>query len=81
MLLMPVADEEAVVAPVIVHVRVVTAQLSAVVGLGVTTEALHVPEAVLAVRLAGQVMVGRMLSVMDTVNEQVAELLAPSRMV
>jgi hypothetical protein len=40
-LFIPVDDEVAVVAPVTVHVRIVTEQLSVVVGLGVTTLALQ----------------------------------------
>jgi hypothetical protein len=71
-LLIPVAAEVATVAPVIAQVNLVTVQLSPVVGLGVTTEAVHNPIAVFAVRLAGQVIVGAMLSVTVTVNEHVA---------
>ena len=78
---MPVAGEDPVVAPVITQVSPVTAQLSAVVGLGVATEAVQVPAPTLAVMLAGQVMVGSTVSVTVTVNEQVAVLLAASRTV
>ena len=78
---MPVAGDDPVVAPVIAQVSPVTAQLSAVVGLGVATEAVQVPAPVLAVMLAGQVMVGSTVSVTVTVNEHVAVLLAASRTV
>ena len=78
---MPVAGEEPVVAPVIAQVNTVTAQLSARVGFGVDTEAVQVPAPTLAVMLAGQVIVGRMLSVTVTVNEQVAVLFEASRTV
>jgi uncharacterized protein (DUF983 family) len=71
-LLIPVAAEVAIVAPVIAQVNLVTVQLSPVVGLSVTTEAVHDPVAVFAVRLAGHVIVGAILSVTVTVNEQVA---------
>lgn len=71
-LFIPVAADVAVVAPVNAHVNLVTAQLSAVVGLGVTTEALHVPAPTLAVMFDGQVIVGRILSATVTVNEHVA---------
>ena len=80
-LLIPVAGDDAVVAPVMAHVSVVTPQLSAVVGLVVATDAVQVPAPALAVTLAGHVMVGRILSVTVTVNEQVAVLLAASRTV
>ena len=80
-LLIPVAGDDAVVAPVMAHVNTVTPQLSAVVGLAVATDAVQVPAAALAVALAGHVMVGRILSVTVTVNEQVAVLLAASRAV
>jgi hypothetical protein len=71
-LLIPVAAEVATVAPVIAQVKEDTVQLSPVVGLGVTTEAVHKPAAVFAVKFAGQVIVGAILSVTVTVNEQVA---------
>jgi hypothetical protein len=71
-LLIPVAAEVATVAPVIAHVRVDTVQLSAVTALGVTTEAVHNPAAVFAVKFEGHVIVGLILSVTVTVNEQVA---------
>jgi len=64
---MPVAALMAVVAPVIAHVNRVTAQLSAVAGLVVTTEATHVPAPTFDVTLDGHVIVGVMLSVMVTV--------------
>jgi hypothetical protein len=71
-LLIPVAAEVATVAPVIAHVKEATVQLSPVVGLVVTTEAVHNPAAVFAVRFDGHVIVGAILSVTVTVNEQVA---------
>jgi hypothetical protein len=71
-LLIPVVGEDAIVAPVIAHVKEATVQLSLLVGLGVTTEAVHKLAAVFAVRLEGHVIVGAMLSVTVTVNEQVA---------
>ena len=80
-LLIPVAADVPVVAPVIAHVNTVTAQLSAVVGLVVATEAVHVPAPTFAVTFDGQVIVGLILSDTVTVNEQVAELLAASRTV
>jgi hypothetical protein len=69
---MPVVGDVPVVAPVIAHVNFATVQLSAVVGLVVATDAVHNPAAVFAVRLEGQVIVGAILSVTVTVNEQVA---------
>ena len=66
-LLIPVAAEVAVVAPVSAQVNTVTLQLSAVVGFGVTTEAVHDPAPTLAVMLEGHVIVGRILSVITTV--------------
>jgi hypothetical protein len=71
-LLIPVVADVATVAPVIAHVNVLTVQLSPVVGFGVITEAVHKPAAVFAVKLEGQVIVGAILSVTVTVNEQVA---------
>jgi hypothetical protein len=65
-LLIPVAADAPVVAPVSAHVNTVTPQLSPVVGFGVTTEAVHVPAPTFAVMFAGQVTVGRILS--DTVT-------------
>jgi hypothetical protein len=76
-LLMPVVGDVPVVAPVKAQVNLVTEQLSAVVGLGVTT--LAVQEAlVFAVMFVGQVMVGLMLSVTVTVWVAVAVLPDPS---
>jgi hypothetical protein len=66
-LLIPVAAELAVVAPVNTQVKDATPQLSAAVGFGVTTEAAQVPAATLAVKLAEQVMVGSTVSVTVTV--------------
>jgi hypothetical protein len=77
----PVSTEAAVVAPVIVHIRVTTAQLSALVGFGVITLLEQVPAVTVLVIFAGHVMVGTMLSVIVTVKEQVAVLLAASRTV
>jgi hypothetical protein len=71
-LLIPVVGEDAMVAPVIAHVKEATVQLSLLVGFGVTTDAVHKPASVLAEIFAGQLIVGAMLSVTITVNEQVA---------
>jgi hypothetical protein len=79
-LLIPVAAEVAIVAPVIAHVNLFTPQLSAVVGLGVTTDALQVAPVVVII-FAGQEIVGTAVSVIVTVNEQVALLFAASRTV
>jgi hypothetical protein len=79
-LLIPVAADVAIVAPVIAHVNLFTPQLSAVVGLGVTTDALQVAPVVVII-FAGQEIVGRAVSVIVTVNEQVALLFAASRTV
>lgn len=78
MLLIPVAGLVAVVTPVIAHVKRVTAQLSAVVGLVVTTEATQEPAPTLAVMFDGHVIVGLILSKTVTVYEQVAVLPAAS---
>ena len=48
------------------------------VGLGVTTLALHAPAVTFWLIFAGQVMVGAILSVTVTVKEQLAELPAAS---
>jgi hypothetical protein len=74
---MPVAGLDETVAPVIAQVNLVTEQLSAVVGFAVATLALHpaiAPAVVKAEMFDGQVIVGLILSVTVTVNEQVAEL-------
>ena len=76
--LMPAAGELATVAPVIVQVRAVTEQLSAVTALGTITEALHTPASSFCAIAAGQVIVGLILSVIVTVKLQVAWLPAPS---
>jgi hypothetical protein len=74
-LLIPVAADVPVVAPVSAQVNTVTPQLSPVVGFGVTTDAVQVPAPTFAVMLEGQVIVGRMLSV--TVIVKVHELTSP----
>ena len=71
-MLIPAGAEFAVVAPVIAHARRVTAQLSAVVGFGVTTDAVQTPAPTFCAMLPGQVMVGRILSVTVTVKLHVA---------
>jgi hypothetical protein len=76
--LIPVAADVPVVAPVNAQVNLVTEQLSAVVGFGVTTDAVHVPAPTFAVMLAGQVIVGLILSLIVTVYEHVAVLPAAS---
>ena len=78
---MPVAALLATVAPVIAQVKRVTAQLSAVTELGVTTEATHVPAPTFAVMFDGHNIVGLMLSTIVTVKEHVAVLPAASRTV
>ena len=78
MLLIPVAAEVAVVAPVIAHVNTVTPQLSAVVGFVVTILLEHVPAVTVFVMFAGQVIVGRVASVTVTVKKHVAILPAAS---
>ena len=70
-LLIPVAAELPVVTPVMAHVKVVTAQLSPVVGFEGVTEAVHAAPAARTM-FDGQVIVGKILSVTVTVNEQVA---------
>jgi hypothetical protein len=71
-LLIPVAGELPVVAPVIAQVNLVTPQLSAVVGFVVFTEAVHNPAAVFTLTLDGQVIVGACVSVTVTVKLHVA---------
>ena len=66
-LLIPVATELAEVAPVNSQVNLVTEQLSAVAGFGVTTLAVQVPAPTFCEIFAGQVIVGLMLSVTVTV--------------
>src|SRR4030095_15448869 len=69
---MPELTEVPVVAPVIVHVTVVTPQLSAVVGSGTTTLASHEPELTPWLILFGQEIVGAVPSVTITFCVQVA---------
>ena len=64
--MIPVAAELKAVAPVKAQVNLVTEQLSAVVGFGVTTLAVQ-EVLVFALMFKGQVMVGFMLSVTVTV--------------
>lgn len=70
--LIPAAGEEATVAPVILQVSLVTAQLSAKVGLGKLIVAVQSPGVLLTVIFAGQVMVGACTSSTVTVKEQLA---------
>jgi hypothetical protein len=79
--LMPVAGELAVVAPVIVHVRRVTAQLSDVTASGTDIDAVHEPGSVLRLMFAVQVTTGGWFSVTVTVKLHVAELPDASRTV
>lgn len=58
----PVAGEEALVAPVIVQVSAFTEQLSLVVGFGVTTKALHTPISEFFAILPEQLIVGSSVS-------------------
>jgi hypothetical protein len=76
-LLIPVAGDVAIVAPVIAQVNSVTPQLSAVVGFVVTTEAVHAAPAV-PVILAGQLIVGTILSTTVTVKLHELEFPLPS---
>ena len=55
---MPVAGELPVVAPDLTQVKVVTPQLSLVVGLFVATLALHEPASAATVTFDGQAIVG-----------------------
>lgn len=71
---MPVAGETPVVAPVRTHVKVATAQLSAVVGLSKVIFVLQLTPLAEAVTSAGQVIVGFTISVTTTVKEQLAML-------
>ena len=71
-LLIPVAADVPVVAPVSAQVNTVTPQLSPVVGFGVTTDAVQVPAPTFAVMLEGQVIVGRVVSTTVTFCVHVA---------
>ena len=75
--LIPVAAELPVVTPVITHVRVVTEQLSLYVGSATAMDFVH-PETRFWLILAGQLSVGLILSLIVTVKEHVAVLLAAS---
>lgn len=70
-LLIPVAADAPVVAPVSAHVNIVTPQLSPVVGLGVTTDLLQAPAVTFAVIFEGQTIVGGTVSVTVTVEVHV----------
>ena len=61
--LMPTSGEVAIVAPVMVQVRVLTPQLSPVTALGTTTDALHTPASSFCDMFAGQVTVGAIVSI------------------
>src|SRR5664279_4275498 len=76
--LMPTTGEVAIVAPVIAHVRVLTAQLSEITALGTTTDALHTPASSFCDMFPGQVITGTILSVTVTVKLHVAWLPAAS---
>ena len=75
---MPVAADEAIVAPVIAHVNAATPQLSAVVGFVVARLREHAPAATVLDILPGQVIVGLVFSTTVTFWVQVAELPDPS---
>jgi hypothetical protein len=77
-LFIPVTADDATVAPVIAHVNLVTEQLSAVVGLVVTTDFVHDPAVTVVAMFAGHVIVGKTLSVTVTVCVADAVLLEPS---
>jgi hypothetical protein len=76
--LIPVAADVPVVAPVNAHVNLVTEQLSADVGFGVTTDDVQVPAPTFAVMFEGHVIVGLILSFTVTVKVQVAVFPAAS---
>ena len=75
---MPINAEDKVVAPVALQINLVTAQLSLVLALGVTTLALQKPALVFCTIFTGQFIVGKMLSVTVTLKLQVAVLPAAS---
>ena len=75
---MPTNGDAPTVAPAMVQVKVVTLQLSAMVGLDVPNVALHKPNDAVVFRLAGQVIVGFSTSVTVTFWLQVAVLPDPS---
>ena len=68
MLWIPVVGDAAIVAPLSNQVSCAIPQLSLVIGFGVTTDAVHVPLATLAEMLAGQVMLGTVVSTRLTLN-------------
>lgn len=71
---MPVSELASVVAPLIVQLKEETKQLSAVVGLVVTTEATHVPAPTFAVTFDEHAIVGLMLSFNVTLKVHVVLL-------
>ena len=75
---MPTNGDAPTVAPAIVQVKVVTLQLSAMVGSEVPKVVLHSPNAAVVFILAGQVIVGNSISVTVTFWLQVAILPEPS---
>ena len=77
-LLIPVAGDVKVVAPVIAHVSVATPQLSAVVGLAIARLLVQVPAVTVLVIFAGHVMVGIVVSTLFTFSVQLLELPAAS---
>jgi hypothetical protein len=81
MVLIPVEGDTAIVAPVMVHVSFVIAQLSLYVGFVVTTLAEHEPAATFALALEGQEMLGEILSVITTLKLHVEAFPAPSNAV
>ena len=72
-MLIPVTGDEPVVAPVNTQLSRFTLQLSLVVGLGVTTDLVHVPGLVVVTILAGHTIVGGVTSFTVTVNEHGAD--------
>lgn len=72
--LIPVAGDVATVAPVNDQVRRVTPQLSLVVGFTVVTDPAQIPATVVPVVLAGQEIVGFVVSTIVTLNVQLAVL-------
>jgi multidrug transporter EmrE-like cation transporter len=73
-LLIPVAAEVPVVAPVITHVKTVTPQLSVVVGFVVAILLEQVPAVTVFAMFAGHVMVGIVMSRVFTLKTQLVVL-------
>ena len=72
--LIPVTGEAAMVAPEAIQVNRTTPQLSENTGSGTTTEAAQVPAATVALKLEGQLIVGKIKSTTVTVATHVLVL-------